>query len=129
MNPIYASTKIGTIGELVVQIYLLENDVQAAPPVKDSGNDLIGIYGSEFRAIQVKTTRGDKLAKPKSKVDYHVLAVVKLPKNPQQSSIMNAAVYLFRKRDLKSCLPKITLNTENLISPGLIRSIWAPESL
>ncbi len=45
-----------TVGELLVQLRLLEYDVQAAPPLKDSGNDLIAIRGKQFRAIQVKAT-------------------------------------------------------------------------
>ncbi len=35
MNDLYATTKQGTIAELIVQLRLLEHDVQAAPPIKD----------------------------------------------------------------------------------------------
>ena len=54
MNKITDNLKLGTIGELLVQLRLLEFDVQAAPPLKDSGNDLIAIRGIDMRAIQVK---------------------------------------------------------------------------
>ncbi len=46
----------GSFGELLVQIRLLQHGVQAAPPIKDSGNDLIAIRRTVFKAVQVKTT-------------------------------------------------------------------------
>jgi len=55
-NPISDKIKTGTVGELLVQIRFLQYDVQAAPPLKDSGNDLIAICGEVFRGVQVKTT-------------------------------------------------------------------------
>ena len=45
-NPIPKNMKTGTIGELLVQLRLLQYNVQAAPPIKDSGNDLIAIKGN-----------------------------------------------------------------------------------
>jgi hypothetical protein len=79
VNPIDPNMRIGTLGELLVQLRLLQYDVQAAVPLKDSGNDLIAVKGNVFRAIQVKTTTGDRfdcsgLAEKK----YHVLALVRL---------------------------------------------------
>ena len=50
-NPISARIKIGTIGELLVQLRLLLYQVQAAHPIKDSGNDLIAVKGEVSRAI------------------------------------------------------------------------------
>jgi hypothetical protein len=59
-NPISSQIKTGTLGELLVQIRLLQFDVQATPPMKDSGNDLIAVRGETFRGVQVKTrTKGD----------------------------------------------------------------------
>ncbi len=49
MNKITDNLKLGTFGELLVQLRLLEFDVQAAPPLKDSGNDLIAIRGTAMR--------------------------------------------------------------------------------
>lgn len=43
MNSITYRMRTGTIGELLVQLQLLEYDVQAAPSIKDSGNDLAGL--------------------------------------------------------------------------------------
>jgi len=37
MNPIKKEIKIGTIGEILVQLRLLQYSVQSAPALKDSG--------------------------------------------------------------------------------------------
>jgi hypothetical protein len=37
VNPISPEIKTGTVGELLVQLRLLQFDVQAAQPLKDSG--------------------------------------------------------------------------------------------
>jgi len=70
------------VEELLVQLRLLEYGVQAAPPLKDSGNDLIAIKGREFRAIQVKATRDAKgfdfNGKELAERLYDILALVQL---------------------------------------------------
>lgn len=77
-NPIHAGLAIGTIGELLVQTRLLQYDVQAAPPLKDSGNDLIALRGYEVRTIQVKTSSAG-LPQIRNLPDrYHLLALVRL---------------------------------------------------
>ena len=48
-NPISNQLTLGTIAELLVQASLLQFDVQAAPPLKDSGNDLIAIRRAAIR--------------------------------------------------------------------------------
>jgi len=77
-NPITDNLKIGTLGELLVQIRLLEHNVQAAPPIKDSGNDLIAVCGETFRGVQVKTTAGRQVAGRRLPKHYHILALVQL---------------------------------------------------
>jgi len=78
MNQITDEVNTGTIGELLVQIRLLQYGVQAAPPIKDSGNDLIAVNGTEFRSISVRTTKTGVFNKPPAERMYHVLAVVYL---------------------------------------------------
>ena len=56
MNQITKKMHVGTIGELLVQIRLLQYSMQTAPPIKDSGNDLIAVKGETFRAVSVRTT-------------------------------------------------------------------------
>jgi hypothetical protein len=117
MNPITNKIKIGTVGELLVQLRLLEFDVQAAPPLKDSGNDLIAIRGEPMRAIQMKTTaRNDGFpfrldALPKM---YPSLAIVRLRRATKILCIwMNAAF---------SCSPRKTFGTATvaLTTSGII---------
>lgn len=50
-NRLTDNVVIGTIGELLVQTRLLQCGVQAAAPIKDSGNDLIAVKGEAFRGI------------------------------------------------------------------------------
>jgi hypothetical protein len=76
VNPISPELVTGTIGELLVQLRLLEFRVQAAPPIKDSGNDLIAVRGPVFCAIQVRSTAGKTYSVRKLPKFYHVLAVV-----------------------------------------------------
>jgi hypothetical protein len=77
-NPITDAIKTETVGELLVQLRLLQYDVQAAPPLKDSGNGLIGLRGFVVRMIQVKTSTGVLPPWPPEARLYHLLAVVRL---------------------------------------------------
>jgi hypothetical protein len=43
MNPVDDDAVIGKIGEMLVQLRLLLHSIQAAPPILDSGNDLIAL--------------------------------------------------------------------------------------
>jgi hypothetical protein len=78
MNPITPKLVRGAVGELLVQLRLLQFDVQAAPPIKDSGNDLIAVRAHTFRAIQVKTTAGETYPVDRLPEFYHLLGVVHL---------------------------------------------------
>ncbi len=78
VNPISNAIRKGTVGELLVQLRLLQCGVQAAPPMKDSGNDLIALRGFVMRTIQVKTTTGEIPRWPPARCQYHLLAVVRL---------------------------------------------------
>lgn len=79
MNPLNENLITGTVGELLVQLRLFQFGVQAAPPLKDTGNDLIAVKDENFRAIQVKTTRVEdgNWPKPRDR-KYHILALVRL---------------------------------------------------
>lgn len=75
----------GTLGELFVQIRLLEYGVQAARPLRDTGNDLIAIRGKVIKCIQVKT--GNDPKKPKPQKIYDLMAIVKLKE--KNGSVLN----------------------------------------
>jgi hypothetical protein len=103
MNKITDRVKLGTFGELLVQLRLLEFDVQAAQPLKDSGNDLIAIRGDAMRAIQVKATkieddgyrvRGDLPER------YHALAIVKFDGGEGTLYLDQSRVFLIAKEDV-----------------------------
>ena len=111
MNPLPERLTRGTFGELLVQIRLLQHSVQAAPPVKDSGNDLIAICGDQFRAVQVKTTARAEVTLPAKKLKrtrWHILAIVRLVSynyKPDAEHIEveldKAEVYLLQRREVK----------------------------
>jgi hypothetical protein len=108
MNPLPGMIARGTFGEILVQLYLLEFDVQAAPPIKDSGNDLIAIRGDTFRAFQVKTSVNCpfKFELGSLPQRYHVLALVKLDKLVLHEdgmfdvSLDTSRVYLVERKDV-----------------------------
>lgn len=100
-NPISKELKIGTIGELLVQLRLLQYGVQAAPPIKDSGNDLIAVKGEVFKAIQVKTSSNNTLNTGNLRRISHILALVKLTRKGKFIYLDQSEIYLLRKEEAK----------------------------
>lgn len=95
-NPISDRMAKGTIGELLVQTRLLQYGVQAAAPIKDSGNDLIALKGYAVKTIQVKTCteRFGTLDLPEK---YHLVALVKLHGYDTELQLDQTKVYLVPK--------------------------------
>jgi|HubBroStandDraft_6_1064221.scaffolds.fasta_scaffold198328_2 hypothetical protein len=106
MNKITDKLRLGTLGELLVQLRLLEFEVQAAPPLKDSGNDLIAIRGNAIRAIQVKATKIEEDGYQIRVADlpplYHALAIVKLEGDEQTLRLDESRIFLIPKDDVKN---------------------------
>jgi hypothetical protein len=106
MNKITDNLKLGTFGELLVQLRLLEFDVQAAPPLKDSGNDLIAIRGTAMRAIQVKATKIEDDGYQVRVADlpplYHALAIVKVDGDEHTLHLDESRIFLIGKDDVKN---------------------------
>jgi hypothetical protein len=125
MNPLYATTKQGTIGELLVQLRLLEHDVQAAAPIKDSGNDLIAIRETVFRAIQVRSTTVGAIDKPNGEVLYDILAIVQLPKDGERFLTRDAEIYLFSKAEVKNISGKVSQYRDHLFSQAIIDRLFS----
>ena len=111
MNSITDKIKTGTVGELLVQLRLLEHNIQAAPPLKDSGNDLIAIRGQSFRAIQVKTTTGDSYSKSNLPELYHILAIVQLTGDEETLHLDECPIFLI-PQELVDDAP-VTINSLN----------------
>lgn len=101
-NAITDNLKIGTLGELLVQIRLLEHNVQAAPPIKDSGNDLIAVRGEVFRGIQVKTTAGLRVHPARLPRHYHIVAVVHLSSTDNAVLLDQSRVFLVPREVVES---------------------------
>lgn len=123
MNPIFDTTRIGTIGELLVQLRLLEYGVQAAPPLKDSGNDLIAVNGREFRSVSVKTTGKDAYEKPANRL-YQVLAVVKLV---IENGVLldRSPIWLMTPDDVQQASPSCSrLSAEHLMSLARVEELF-----
>jgi hypothetical protein len=97
-NPIDDRMRTGTIGELLVQIRLLQHNIQAAPPIKDSGNDLVALKGRQIRLIQVKSTKNDIFPKlPGARKIYDLLAIVVLKGHDRTLFLDESKIYLIKK--------------------------------
>lgn len=88
---------IGTLGELLVQLRLWEYGVQAAPPIKDSGNDLIAIRRREVRFIQVKTTQDPNKGPswPRLSTEYDYVALVQLIRDDEGGLLLDRCRIMF----------------------------------
>jgi hypothetical protein len=124
MNDITRQIRIGTLGELLVQLRFLEHNVQAAPPLKDSGNDLIAIRGNIFRAIQVKTTRGNRYSRACLPSSYHILAVVKLVGNEESVLLDESFVFLIPKDEVGTAPRNISRLEKFRMTPDHVNTLF-----
>src|SRR3989338_398974 len=99
-NPLPKTTCIGTIGELLVQLRLLEYGIQAAPPIKDSGNDLIAIKGEVVKFIQVKTSASSIRRVDNLPEIYHIVALVELEYSEDGGLLFDQSrIFVYRRRE------------------------------
>jgi hypothetical protein len=129
MNALFETDFQGTLGELIAQTYLLAHGVQAAPPIKDSGNDLIAVREHSFCAVQVKTSRDGSIDKPNPKRLYHILAVVHLPFAGDFPLVDKARVFLFQKDDVAGLTGTVNNYPNARISDGLVLKLWCNTAL
>jgi hypothetical protein len=125
MNKISPKIQTGTIGELLVQLRLLQYGVQAAPPIKDSGNDLIAIKGKTFRATQVKTTTGDTYSKANLPELYHILAVVHLVGDGKLISLDESRVFLIPKEEVDGLSTYVDRLKKYILSEELVDRLFS----
>jgi hypothetical protein len=125
MNKITDKIRIGTLGELLVQLRLLEHNVQAAPPIKDSGNDLITIRGQVFRAIQVKTTTGEEYSKANLPEMYHILAVVQLVDDQDRIYLDRSPVFLIPRDKVQGASTRIDSLDVFRMTPSHVDSLFS----
>jgi len=100
-NPITPKLVQGSVGELLVQIRLLQFDVQAAPPLKDSGNDLIAVRALSLKTIQVKTVAGKTYSVKDLPEFYDLLAVVQLVGENAMLRLDRSRVFLIPKHRVR----------------------------
>ena len=112
-NPLHKTTHKGTMGELLVQLRLLEYGVQAAPPIKDSGNDLIAIKGEVTKFIQVKTEfRLRKLPKI-----YHLVAIVDLQYDKSGNLLLDQSeIWIIKKGE--------SIDQKRKLNQDLVDELW-----
>ena len=123
-NPISDKIKTGTLGELLVQIRLLQYGVQAAPPLKDSGNDLIAVLGEAFRGVQVKTTASRNLQWQNLPDHYHLLALVDLAGEESEIYLDQTLVYLVPRDQVPNVHPNNGSLDKFLISQELVNRLF-----
>lgn len=124
-NPISPNLVTGTIGELLVQLRLLQFGVQAAPPLKDSGNDLIALKDYEVRTIQVKCSAIDIPQIRNLPERYHLLALVLLHGHDETLLLDETEIYLVPR----DAVPKLQRNrtwlASYLLSPQHLARLFA----
>ena len=126
MNPISEKIKIGTIGEILVQLRLLQYDVQSAPALKDSGNDLIAVKGDSLKAIQVKTSTKDNFTLPDlSKKKYHVLALVNLIGENDFIYLDQSRIFLLQKSEVEKNSYKIEELSEKKLGKERVDELFS----
>ena len=124
MNPLFDTTLKGTLGELITQTFLLAHGVQAAPPIKDSGNDLIAVRKHAFRAVQVRTSGDGSIDKSRLDKLYHILAVVHLPFDGTIPLVDKARVFLFNAKDVPALTGTVDKYPNSILTDGLVLELW-----
>lgn len=119
-NPLPETTYIGTIGEILVQLRLLDFGVQSAPPIKDSGNDLIAIKGEVVKFIQVKTSKNKIPRAGKLPKIYHIVALVELKYEDDKLLLDKSKIYFYNKDE--------TIIDKKELTQEVVDEIWSKYS-
>ena len=101
----------GTIGELLAQLRLLQHGVQAAPPLKDTGNDLIALKGWITKCVQIKTTAGDTFNLNNLPEKYHFVLLVRLEGEGNSIFLDRTEIFLLTKDN--TCKIKVKKGGKN----------------
>jgi hypothetical protein len=88
----------------------LQFGVQAAAPLKDSGNDLIALKGRVVKSIQVKTRTSGQFDKNNLPEIYDILALVHLAGGDHKIELDRSKVYLVPSKEV----PNIRFDSETL---------------
>ena len=124
MNEISPEVHTGTIGELLVQLRLLQYGVQAAPPINDSGNDLIAIRGEVLRAIQVKTTTRAWYSKDRLPGYYHILAIVQLLGDDRDVFLDESRIFFIPRENVDRTSTSCDALEDYLLTQGYVDRLF-----
>jgi len=126
MNPISQNVSTGTIGELLVQTRLLQYGVQAAPPIKDSGNDLIALRGTTIKAIQVKTRTDPYFSGDDLPELYHLVAFVYLVGEDYNIYLDQSEVFIVPKEHIGYVPLSVAKLGDFRLTPDWINHLFPP---
>ena len=93
-NPLSPPLATGTLGEILVQLRLLQFGVQAAPPIKDTGNDLVAFRERTVRTLQVKTSANRVSQDRRLPQHYDILAFVLLRSSEGVVALDSSRIFL-----------------------------------
>jgi len=119
-NPLTEKLVTGTVGELIVQLRLFQFDVQAFPPLKDTGNDLIALRRHSFHTIQVKTRTTNEFTVGNLPKFYTAVALVHLDGYDNILNLDSTIVYLLSREEFENApcrfdqLNRFELNDERV---------------
>ena len=120
---------MGTIGELLVALRLLQYGIQAAPPIKDSGNDLIAVKGDVLRAIQVKTTQSDCFRLNNLPSLYHIVALVHLVGENHSIYLDRSQIFLLEKNQITASRYRIADLNDSEMNETLVERLFTSEAV
>ena len=107
---------LGTLGEVFSQLRLLELGIQAAPPIKDSGNDLIAIKGEVVKYIQVKTS-ATKIERVNNLPGiYHLVFLVEFESDESGIKYDDSKIWVINKDE--------SVSEKKELTQELVDSIW-----
>ena len=126
MNRLHQSVETGTLGELLVQIRLLEYGVQASASLKDSGNDLVALRGRVIKTIQVKTRTSTRFELDDLPEFYDFAALVHLCRKGNDLALDASRIYLVPAERCagQRCLYARHLD-DFLLTPDLVARFFA----
>lgn len=114
-NPITEKMETGTLGELLVQLRLLEYGVQADRGIIDTGNDLIAIKGKTVKFVQIKTSRHGIPADRNFPNIWDIACLVDLRVDSDGLLLDQSKIYILEKGK----------DTINELNQDLADKIWA----
>ena len=120
----------GTLGEILVQMRLLQFGVQAAPPIVDTGNDLVALRGHAVRTIQVKTSSNNIPHSRRLPDSYDVLALVVLSSLDGIVSLDKSRIFLISCKLVRETKRNFSaLEPHELRHDTVAQSMWLLDKL